>query len=281
MTADAALYVSRMPGPFGAFVDGAGASLLEAGTLGLITDALCEHRIIVVRDVAPTAAEYVAFGRHFGEPIAFFNERSRDREHPELIEIHNRPSTPAALRDGAMHWHQDSSYESPAASITMLCAAEAPAAGNDTLFADVTAAYDALPATTRARIADLVVQHDPLGGRVALDGEKRGGERKPGMTAPLVEHRLVLPHPVTGRLALYGVSGTAAGIAGMDDDEAIALLIELKQHALQPQFRQTARATTGSILIWDNFAVMHSATPTEYSDEPGHRRRLHRISIRA
>jgi taurine dioxygenase len=98
---------------------------------------------------------------------------------------------------------------------------------------------------------------------------------------PEVHHPLVVSHPITGQRALYGISGTAAGIIGLADDEAIGLLIGLKRHALRPEFRQQATAATGSILIWDNFAVMHCATRTEYSDEPGKRRELFRISTRA
>jgi taurine dioxygenase len=54
----------------------------------------------------------------------------------------------------------------------------------------------------------------------------------------------------------------------------------LKRHALQPRFMQRARAAANSILIWDNYAVMHSATPTEYSDEDGKRRLIYRYSTR-
>jgi taurine dioxygenase len=79
---------------------------------------------------------------------------------------------------------------------------------------------------------------------------------------------------------LYAISGSSCGIVGMDEDEAIALLVDLKKFATQAQFVQRARAETGCIVIWDNFAVLHSATPTEYSDEEGKRRLLHRISTR-
>ena len=58
-----------------------------------------------------------------------------------------------------MHWHSDSSYEAEPASVTMLYALEAPACGNETLFADMVAAYDALPAETKARIDSLQVIH--------------------------------------------------------------------------------------------------------------------------
>jgi taurine dioxygenase len=94
-------------------------------------------------------------------------------------------------------------------------------------------------------------------------------------------HPLVVRHPRTGERALYGVSGTATGIDGMIDRDAIELLRSLKLHALRADFRQSVRAAAATILVWDNLAVMHSATPTVYSDADGERRLLHRISIRA
>ena len=57
-----------------------------------------------------------------------------------------------------------------------------------------------------------------------------------------------MAHPVTGRRALFGISGTASGIVGWDEARAIELLLELKRHALQPRFRQRARVEQGTIL---------------------------------
>jgi taurine dioxygenase len=90
----------------------------------------------------------------------------------------------------------------------------------------------------------------------------------------------VVSHPGTGCVTLYGFSGTAAGIVGMEDRDAIDLLMETKRHVLQPGFRQSAKAEAGTILMWDNHAVIHRATPTEYSDEDGKRRLPYRISTR-
>jgi alpha-ketoglutarate-dependent taurine dioxygenase len=160
----------------------------------------------------------------------------------------------------------------------MLLAEEAPTHGNETLFADCVAAYEALPPELSERIAALQVIHDPNGGKVTIDGESRG--RGEGHGLPFVTHPLVNVHPVTGRMALYGFSGTAAGIVGMEEPEAIGLLLEIKTHVLRDEFRQSAKAESGSILMWDNYSVIHSATPTEYSDEAGKRRLLYRISTR-
>ena len=268
-----------MAGAFGAVIDQVDASEpIDESTVLALVDALCEHHILVVEHQQLDSAAYSRFGRQFGEPINFFVPGHRDKEFPELIRITNSPRTPPELRDGAMHWHSDSSYEAVPASVTMLYALEAPTTGNDTLFADTAAAYDALPEDMKDRVSSLRVIHDPRGGKVDVEGEKRGqGSTDP---LPVVDHPLVMSHPITGRRSLFGFSGTACGIIGWDDAEGIELLLELKRHVLRDEFRQRAWAAVGSILIWDNYAVVHSATPTVYSDADGERRLLHRISTR-
>jgi taurine dioxygenase len=268
-----------MPGAFGAYVDDLDlAGGVDDLVMRQLVDALGQHRILFFRGQRPAHDDYVGFGRRWGDPIEYFSPGDRDRRFPELIRIRNSPRTPTRLRDGAMHWHADSSYEPVPAAVTMLLAEEAPASGNETLFADCVAAYQALSPEMKERIEGLQVLHDPRGGKVALDGERRG---ESGATdLPVVSQPLVATHPVTGRRSLYGFSGTASGIVGLHEDKAVALLIEIKRHVLRPEFRQRATAAAGTILMWDNLAVIHCATPTEYSDEEGKRRLLYRISTR-
>jgi len=268
-----------MSGSFGAFVDGLDLSQDPGSeTMRELVDGLYRYRILLFRDQHPNPAEYARFGRKWGDPIDFFVPGARDRTYPELIRIRNSPRTPAEARDGAMHWHADSSYETVPASVTMLLAEEAPLVGNETLFADCTAAYEALATDIKDRIRELQVIHDPNGGKVAFDEEIRGEGHHDEL--PVVTHPLVVSHPGTGVMTLYGFSGTAAGIVGMEEREGIDLLMEIKRHVLQPRFRQRTKADAGTILMWDNYAVIHSATPTEYSDEDGKRRLLYRISTR-
>ncbi len=273
------MQIKRLPGPFGAAVEELDLALeLDAATTKTLIDALFEHHILLLEDQKLTEAEYARFGRLWGDPLMFFVPKHRHESFPEIIRIRNSPATPPESRDGAMHWHSDSSYEDVPASVTMLYGVESPDTGNDTLFADLAAAYDALPQATKDAIEPLHVLQDPSGGKVNLPGEVRGS----GTTEPLpvVSHPLVMRHPITGRKALFGISGTACGIVGWDDARAIELLLELKRHALQAQFRQRARVSKDTVLLWDNFAVIHSATRTEYSDEPSRRRLLHRISTK-
>src|SRR6266567_5772456 len=93
---------------------------------------------------------------------------------------------------------------------------------------------------------------------------------------PLITHPIVRPHPVTGRKALYAVSGSSYGIVGIPEDEAVALLDELAAHATQPKYQLSYAYRVGDIVIWDNASLLHSATLTD-PDDP---RTLWRITIK-
>jgi taurine dioxygenase len=95
-----------------------------------------------------------------------------------------------------------------------------------------------------------------------------------------VYHPLVLPHPATGRRALYGVSGSSFGIVGMAEPEAVALLDDLKRHATQERYRHAHRYEAGDLVIWDNWATLHAASLIEPATGPADTRLLHRISVK-
>lgn len=261
---------------------------LSAEVMKEIVDTVAGNRVAVFRNQHLDKPAYNRFGQLWGAPIDFFFTPDIDPEFPALIRISNSPDLDPGRRDGAAFWHTDGSYEYLPASFTMLLALEAPNAGGETRFADLVAAYDALPQATKNRIDGLRVRHMLVGGKrgkdevaVKLDADDKdrdGGIRARKRAAEQPEHPLVLTHPITGRKSLYAISGTPIGIVGMNDEEALALLGELKQHALQPQFRIEVKANKGDILIWDNFATVHSATPLEYSHDDGKRRVLLRIS---
>lgn len=253
-----------------------------------IVDLVAANHVAVFRGQHLTKADYDRFGRLWGDPIDFFFTPDLDPEFPALIRISNSPDLDIGRRDGASFWHTDGSYEYLPASFTMLYGLEAPEVGGETLFADLTAAYEALPAETKARIDGLQVKHKLVGGKrgldetpMALDPDEPGRDggvraRKRASEQPL--HPLVLTHPVTGRKTLYALGGTPFAVEGMSPEAGEALLDELKSHALQERFQIRVKAGAGDVLIWDNLCTLHRATPLEYSAEPGKRRALLRIS---
>ena len=91
-----------------------------------------------------------------------------------------------------------------------------------------------------------------------------------------VRHPVARRHPITGRKALYAVSGSSFGIEGMPEDEALALLDELKVHATQPKYQHRLKYGVGDVVIWDNASLLHSATLTD-ADDP---RTLWRITVK-
>ena len=91
-----------------------------------------------------------------------------------------------------------------------------------------------------------------------------------------VRHPIVRRHPVTGRKALYAVSGSSFGIEGMPPDEALDLLDQLRDHATQQKYQLRLKYGVGDTVIWDNASLLHSATLTA-PDDP---RTLWRITVK-
>lgn len=274
-----ALSVNPLSGHFGAEVSGIDlAKRTDDALMKQLIDLLHQHHILVIHGQQLSDVAYVRFGNYWGKPLRFFIDSHLKQEYPELIVIHNSPDTPESMRDGAVHWHSDSSYEAVPASVTMLYAVEAPLQGGETRFVDMCAAYDALPEETQRSFDDLRAEHGLCAGP-ALEGERIHAPQSHKDKMGIVVHPLVMRHPVTGRRALF-ISGTAFNIVGWPADKGRDFIRDLKRHAVQPRFEQRCKAVAGDVLLWDNHAVMHTATPLEYSNEDGKRRKLFRISTK-
>lgn len=274
-----AMRVLPLDGPFGVAVEGIDlARDADETMLRTLIGLLHANGVLVIRGQRLSDAEYARFGRAWGTPLTFFIQDHRRNDFPEMIRISNAASTPMNMRDGAVHWHSDSSYEEVPASVTMLLGAEIPEQGGETLFAGTALAYAALSDETKARIERRFALHR-LGGAPWVEGEVIPASDRPQRDLPVVRHPLVMPHPATGKLALF-LSGTAFAIDGMDEEEARALIVELRRHVVRPEFRLTYKIGVGELLLWDNFSTVHSATEIEYSDEDGRRRLLYRISTK-
>lgn len=271
--------IKQLPGPFGVAVEGIDLSYdMSDATIRSLIGLLHENQILVIRNQRLTDEDYVRFGYKWGRPLSFMIKSHTKNEHPELIRVNNAASTPARYRDGAMHWHADSTYEKEPASVTMLYGVEAPEVGGETLIASARFAYDALDEETRQRIDGLTAQHC-LGGSPELPGEKIPIVADQIAMQGVQQHPLVLRHPVTGTKAIF-TSGTAFGAVGLEREEGRELIDKLRRHITRPEFVTSYKIEAGDVFLWDNFQVLHSATPIEYSDEDGKRRLLYRISTK-
>ena len=243
--------------------------------------AFFQGQVLVLRGQSLTPAQYVAFASRFGPPEPHVIDQFHHPADPNILILSNRrkDGQPVGLADAGTYFHTDYSYLQVPARATMLYSIEVPKSGGHTLFANQYATYEGLSDAMKQQIASLVAIHH-YGNRKEMNDASRIAaspltpEQKAKM--PLITHPLVRVHPVTGRKALYAVSGSSYGIVGMPDDDAAALLDELAAHATQPKYVLNYAYRVGDVVIWDNASLLHSATLTD-PDDP---RTLWRITIK-
>jgi len=276
------LQVAPLSPGFGAEASGVDvAQPLSESAFRAIEQAFFAAQVLVLRAQQLTATQFLEFARRFGPPEPHVIDQFHHPEHADILILSNvvRDGKPTGLADAGTYFHTDYSYLDVPARATTLYSRQVPGKGGDTLFANQYAAYDDLPEVTKRRIDGLVGLHH-YGNRDDVDERSRtvasvlSEEQKQKMS--WVRHRIARRHPVTGRKALYAVSGTSFGIEGMPEDEALALLDELKQHATQQKYQLRLKYGVGDVVIWDNASLLHSATLID----PGDPRTLWRITIK-
>ena len=206
-----------------------------------IEEAFFAGQVLVFRAQKLTAPQFLAFARRFGRPEPHVIDQFHHPEHADILILSNRRKNgqPIGLQDAGTYFHTDYSYLEVPARATLLYSIEVPRAGGDTLFANQYAAYNDLAPKTRERIDPLVGLHH-YGNRDDLDKASRtvasvlNDEQERKMA--WVRHRVARPHPVTGRKALYSVSGSSFAIEGLPKEEAVALLNDLKRHSTQEKY---------------------------------------------
>ena len=233
--------------------------------------AFYTHQVLVLRAQHITAAQFVAFARRIGPPQPHVIDQFHHADDPNILILSNvkKHGKPTGLQDAGSYFHTDYSYLQVPARATTLYSRVVPRVGGDTLFANQLAAYDDLSAAMKERIEPLLAVHH-YGNRHDVDEASRtaastlNADQRARM--PLVTHRIARAHPITGRKALYAVSGSSFGIKGMADAEARELLDELAAHATQAKYQLSLRYGVGDVVIWDNAALLHCATLIDPDD---------------
>jgi taurine dioxygenase len=246
-----------------------------------VREAFFASQVLVFRAQKFTPSGFLAFARQFGRPEPHVIDQFHHPEHADILILSNvqKDGQPIGLADAGTYFHTDYSYLDVPARATTLYSIQVPSKGGDTLFADQYAAYEGLPESMKKRIENLIALHH-YGNRDDLNKSSRtvasvlSEEQEQKMA--WVRHRVARKHPITGRKALYAVSGSSFGIEGMPEDEAIDLLDELKRHATQEKYQLRLKYGVGDVVIWDNASLLHSATLTDPSDP----RTLWRITIK-
>ena len=256
----------------------------DAETLAEIRAGMDTYALLVFRDQPFTDDQQIAFAQRLdgqlhtktGTAALGMNRLGNDA----LADISNLDEqgniSPADNRRrayglGNRLWHTDASFQDPAGRYSMLSAKVIPPGGADTEYADMRAAYDTLPAETKARLEGLRVHHS-----IAYSRQTLGFEFSPEEAGRLegAVHPLVRVIPRSHRRSLY-LASHASRIIDWPLPEGRLLLRDLIEHATQPQFVYRHRWAVGDLVIWDNRATMHRARPF---DDMLHRRELRRVT---
>ena len=258
-----------------------GVDLSRAFDFEELRSAFFRGQVLVMRGQKLTATQFLDFARRLGPPEPHVIDQFHHPEHADILILSNvqKDGKPIGLADAGTYFHTDYSYLDVPARATTLYSIQVPKVGGDTLFANQYAAYEDLSSNLKKQIENLVALHH-YGNRDDLDKSSRTvasvltGEQEQKMA--WVRHKVARKHPITGRTALYAVSGSSFGIEGMPEDEALELLDELKRHATQEKYQVRLKYGVGDVVIWDNASLLHSATLIDPNDA----RTLWRITIK-
>jgi taurine dioxygenase len=271
------MLIEPMEGALGANVTGVDVRSIDAAGIAAIRAVLLEHHVLALRDQRLDPAALSAFAAKLGDREVYPFAQSLPDD-PYVVPIVKEPEDESNF--GGI-WHTDSSYLPEPPSLTLLYAVELPSSGGDTLFADMHAAYRALPEATRAQIDAMTAQytsslvHDENGAYAQVAGANRN-RRAAGATVTDAVHPVVRTHPDSGSKALYVSLAHTRCFVGWSREASLPLLTQLAQHAIRDEFLTRLRWTVGTLAIWDNRSVQHFPL----NDYPGQRRVMHRVILK-
>jgi len=260
--------VRRLGETFFAEVDGVDVSKgFDAAGWQAFYEAYLSHQVLALHDQSLTARQFYEFGQRFGPVEPHTVEMYHHEEFAGITVLSNRTEMgrPKGIRDAGSEWHSDYSYKKVTANATMLYALEIPEEGGDTIFADLAAAYAALPEATQARLEGLQVRQQYRWSRDRAHPEGRwhllsDAERE---KTPEIVHPLIRTHPETGRKGFFITPAVSSGIieiVGMAPAESAALIEEVYAYAADPRFQMRFKWRPGDLVVWDNRTLMHKAT---------------------
>jgi taurine dioxygenase len=267
--------VEPLTGALGSEIHGINlAAPMGEAEIGLIRETLADRGVVFFRDQSITPEQHIAFASRFA-PINVNRFFAHAKGYPEIAEVRKEPGQKKNIGGG---WHTDHSYDQVPAMGSILLARELPPAGGDTLFASMSAAYDALSDGLKTSLNGMHAVHSSrhvFGTSVKREQQEDGRLRNAELAIQDAVHPVVIRHPDSGRHVLYVNPGFTLRFEGWTDEESRPLLDYLYRHAARPEFQCRFRWREGSVAFWDNRLTWHYAA----NDYQGERRLLHRITL--
>ncbi len=234
----------------------------DEATAAAMRAAFVEHAMLCFPDQKISAADQVRFAAVFGPVDAGFRppssilETTNSKRGVMLVSnIRKNGRQIGSLPDGEMMFHSDGAHREMPYRATTLFAIKIPSRGGETLFANLTKAYEALPRQRKEWLQGKRARHI-----YNYDSVTRDLIDKTRTDLSAAVHPLVKVHPDSGRKALYLSRLMTESVLDTDPAESAQILEELFDHAERPEFVHAHRWAPGDLVIWDNRRLNHART---------------------
>ena len=228
--------VKKLSGSIGAELTGNNLKEATATDVEFIRQQLLENLVVFFPGQHLDIDEHVKFGGYFGELEGHPNLKNPFTKHPQVFEL-------AASEGGvADEWHTDITFQEEPALMSILNMLKCPAAGGDTMWSSLYAAFEELSPPMQNLCEGLTALHDAL------------PHNRPEKMAV---HPVVRVHPETGRKVRYVNEHFTRRIVEMNATESENLLSYLTRWVANPRFTVRYSWSEGTIAIWDNRCTQH------------------------
>ncbi len=233
-------------------------------------EALNNYGFVCFRNQNLDPGEYLEFAKLLGKIKDY--PMLKDLEGYKGITVVERKAEDKGKSYGE-GWHTDSSYLSKTPRYTCLMGKVVDKNQGQTLFASQFASYEALDTKTKEKIENLVGIFSSAG-PISETRLEREAERGTGKSKDFIsEHPIV--RNIKKKKTLYLSPGHTIAIKNLSEEDSKNLLNFLFNHQTKKEFQMSFSWEKNSIVIWDNYSIIHSATPFVG------RRMMHRIILDA
>ncbi|MEV0674555.1 TauD/TfdA family dioxygenase [Mycobacterium sp. NPDC050441] len=233
-----------------------------------IREIVYQNKLVILKDVHPTPAEFLELGRIVGDVVTYYEPIYHHHDHPEIF-VSSTEQGHGVPRTGAF-WHIDYMFMPEPFAFSMVVPLAVPGTDRGTYFIDLNKVWESLPDAVRDPVRGTFATHDPRR-HIKIrphDVYKPIGEvwDEFSRTTPPITWPTVIRHPKTGQEILYIC---ASGTTKIEDRHGHllepAVLQELMSATgqLDPDFASpfihTQHYEVGDVVLWDNRVLMHRA----------------------
>lgn len=258
---------------FGVEIKGLDLARLNAQGYAELRAAFEEHSTLLLREQVLDDTDHMRLAQMFGPIEDRYADERKDGEAYKVPQVTNIKDDGTVTGDmdlqtlnlkANMLWHIDSTFLPVPALTNILIARVVTETGGETQLASSRAAWADMPDALKEQIRNKALWHRYSHSRARISPELAAlpmFNKWPDQRWPAV-----IKNPVNGREALYIASHTFQ-VDGEDQASSATLIDQLTSFITQPRYVYSHKWRPGDVLIWDQRAVLHRATPWNY-DEP-------------